>query len=169
MKFNLIVAYDLNNGIGKNNKLPWNIPDDLKHFSNLTRGNGNNAVIMGKNTWLSLTKELKNRDNLILSKSLEINNNQKIFKNLNDLLIFIKNKNYDDVWVIGGEKIYKLFLDNNLINTIYATTIKYNFNCDTFFPLINYKYWITTIYNKFNYKNLEIKYLKLSIRNDYYI
>ena len=57
MKFNIIVAKCNNNGIGINNTLPWNIPGDLKRFSKLTTGSGNNAIIMGKNTWLSLPKK----------------------------------------------------------------------------------------------------------------
>lgn len=48
MIYNMIVAFDINRGIGINNNLPWNIPDDLKRFSKLTRGNSNNAIIMGK-------------------------------------------------------------------------------------------------------------------------
>ena len=68
--YNIIVACDLEDGIGKDNKLPWNFPEDLKRFSQLTRGKGNNAVVMGKNTWESLPKKpLPKRDNLILSTS----------------------------------------------------------------------------------------------------
>jgi dihydrofolate reductase len=71
--FNIIVAFDINRGIGINNRLPWHIPDDLKQFQKLTRGNGKNAVIMGKNTWNSLpVKMLAGRDNLILSLELVI-------------------------------------------------------------------------------------------------
>ena len=54
MKINIIVAIDNIMGIGKNNKLPWNIPNDLKYFSKLTRGNVNNAILMGRKTWESL-------------------------------------------------------------------------------------------------------------------
>ena len=54
MFVNIIVAYTNNKGIGKNNSLPWKIPSDLKKFKNLTTGNKKNAIIMGKNTYLSL-------------------------------------------------------------------------------------------------------------------
>ena len=71
MYFKLIVAVCKNYGIGKNNTLPWNIKEDLKHFSKITKGNGNNAIVMGRNTWNSFNgRHLKNRDNLILSTSL---------------------------------------------------------------------------------------------------
>ena len=55
--YNIIVAYDLNQGIGKNNRLPWHFSEDLKRFSKLTRGEGKNAIIMGKNTWESIPKK----------------------------------------------------------------------------------------------------------------
>ena len=65
------MAFDINRGIGKNNNLPWKISDDLKRFSKLTKGNNNNAIIMGRNTWDSLpNKPLSQRDNLILSTTL---------------------------------------------------------------------------------------------------
>ncbi len=138
------VAYDSKNGIGKNNSIPWYLPEDLKYFSKLTKGNGNNAIIMGKNTWLSLPKKpLKGRDNLILSRSVEINENLpkndliKTFKDFNNLMEFIKEQNYDAVWVIGGSEIYNLFLNKLKIERIYATLIDKDYECDTFFPSIN--------------------------------
>ena len=57
MNYKLIVAYCSNKGIGFNNDLPWNIRSDLIKFSKLTKGNCNNAIVMGKNTWLSLPKK----------------------------------------------------------------------------------------------------------------
>jgi len=151
MNINIIVAYCKNNGIGLNNKLPWKIKSDLKKFYSFTKGNGNNAIIMGKNTWNSLNcKPLKNRDNLIISTSLDFEktytNNEiiKTFKNIENILSFCQNKNYDDVWIIGGEKIYSSFLNNielsRLINKIYVTNLEYEYECDTFFPKFNNKF-----------------------------
>ena len=77
-KFNIIVAMCRNNGIGNNGKLPWHIKDDLKYFSNLTKGDGNNAIVMGNNTWKSIINEnkksygLNDRDNFILSYNINI-------------------------------------------------------------------------------------------------
>ena len=56
MFVNIIVAYCKNNGIGINNSLPWSIKSDMKKFKDYTTGNGNNAVIMGKNTYNSIGK-----------------------------------------------------------------------------------------------------------------
>ena len=132
--------------------MPWHIKSDLKKFKDLTTDSGNNAIIMGKNTFesiLNINKNgLKNRDNLILSTTLEIDNiNEtniiKSFKNIQNLENFIKNKNYDNIWIIGGEKIYDFFLnnypENGLLNPkkIYITYINKEFECDSFFPKIN--------------------------------
>ena len=153
MNINIIVAYCKNNGIGFENKMPWHIKSDLKKFQKLTTGTGNNAIIMGKNTFESILNTnnngLKNRDNLILSTTLTIdtinesNNIIKSFNNIQNLENFIKNKNYDELWIIGGEKIYDYFLNDypsdGILNPqkIYITYINREFKCDTFFPEIN--------------------------------
>jgi dihydrofolate reductase len=81
-----------------------------------------------------------------LSKSLKINNTNtknivKTFENLQNLETFVKSKNYDEVWIIGGEEIYKLFLTNHAckntifaINEIIITYIDKEFMCDAYFP-----------------------------------
>ncbi len=147
ININIIVAYCKNNGIGYKNTLPWYIKSDLIKFKLKTIGNKNNAVIMGKNTYNSLkNKFLIDRDNLILSSSINIdeknkNNLIKSFSNINKLEEFIKEKNYDELWVIGGEQIYKLFMEEDKlfkINYIYVTYINKIIECDTFFPNINY-------------------------------
>lgn len=72
MDVNLIVAYDINNlGIGKDGQIPWKNKTDMKWFKDVTIGNGNNAVVMGRKTWESLGKKpLKDRLNIIVSKSI---------------------------------------------------------------------------------------------------
>ena len=67
---NIIVAYCKNRGIGAGNKLPWRLKQDMLLFKKLTVGKGNNAVIMGKNTWLSLPKALPERSNFVISESI---------------------------------------------------------------------------------------------------
>ena len=135
----IIVAACKNLGIGFQNKLPWNLKSDLIKFKHLTIGNGNNAVIMGSNTWNSLPKHpLQNRFNCILSTSLEVNKkNTKVFNNVDNLLEFTNSKNFDDIWIIGGEQIYNLFLEKDHINSIYLTKIYENHVCDTYFNYPN--------------------------------
>ena len=71
MKINMIVACRSNNGIGFQNSIPWFIKSDLKYFSKLTKGNGNNAIVMGRKTWDSLPlKPLPKRENIIITNSI---------------------------------------------------------------------------------------------------
>jgi dihydrofolate reductase len=139
MKLKMIVAMTKNMGIGYNNTLPWYIKNDLKNFSKLTKGNNNNAIIMGKNTWNSLPKKpLPNRTNIILSttlnKDLNDYNNTIIVNNINELFSFLEHNNFDDIWIIGGEMIYKLFINHKYLKEIHTTLVLENYECDTFFP-----------------------------------
>lgn len=150
--YNIIVAFDNTRGIGKNNTIPWHFSEDLKYFSKTTKGtDNNNAIVMGKNTWTSLTNPLLGRDNLILSTTLDITNNSpknnyiKTFKTLEELDLFCINQNYTNVWIIGGGQIYNDILNNkqnkenkeNKVDKIYATIINNNYECDVFFPKLN--------------------------------
>jgi hypothetical protein len=108
MFVNIIVAYSNNKGIGKDNSLPWKIPSDLKKFKKLTTGNKKNAIIMGKNTYLSLNKRsLPNRDNLT------------------DLYLFIKNKYLANKLLESISELQskyqnaKDFITSDLFNTIF--------------------------------------------------
>lgn len=154
MNINLIVAMCKNNGIGFQGKIPWTIESDMRHFSKMTKGDGLNVVIMGRNTWdsLPIVKEkrgLVGRHNFILSTTLSFDSEDKYshrlktFKSIKEILNFLNDNDnlYEDIWVIGGEQIYKEFLDMNIINKCYVTYIDKNFNCDTFFPLLVSNEW----------------------------
>lgn len=100
MSINGIVAICKNHGIGNNNSLPWKLPQDLKYFQTLTTGQGNNAIIMGKNTWNSI-RFLKRRDHLIISTTLNLDykidgNLVKSFKSMNDLTRYLHTLEYED-------------------------------------------------------------------------
>lgn len=144
MKIKLIAAVCKNNGIGKNNTLPWNSKADLTFFSKTTKGNYNNAVLMGRKTWESLKKPLTNRFNIIISsKNLEVSSpDVKVFKNIDEAIHFSYSKNFEILWVIGGSQIYQTFLNNynNQIEECVLTQIEEEHDCDTFFPnLDNWK------------------------------
>ena len=136
---NIIVAMDERRGIGKNNLLPWNIPCDLKYFSKLTKGTGNNAVIMGRKTHQSIGRLLPKRKNIILSNNnnYHVEESAVLFSSYDDVISYIKSQNFDEVWVIGGSSIYQLFLENNVDN-VYITQIPGDYSCDTFFPSLSY-------------------------------
>ena len=132
---NIIVATCLNDGIGYKNSLPWNFRSDLKYFAKLTKGNGNNAIVMGKNTWNSLPfHPLPKRENLILSTTLNKENNKNCFKDIEELKNHINNSNYDETWIIGGSNIYEQFINDKDVKRIYITKINKEYECDTFFP-----------------------------------
>lgn len=165
---NLIVAYDKNKVIGKDNKIPWRLPEDLKFFKDITN---NQICLMGRNTWTSLPdkfRPLPNRKNIIISKK---------YKHYpDDFLKTIKNlDNFDDVWttvdvrsalnlckmnwpkkeifVIGGEQIYKYFLSNNLIDKMFISEINNTYEGDVYFPDFDVNGWdVQTIrcFDEFN-------------------
>ena len=137
----LIVGFCRNRGIGYQNILPWHLSEDLKRFKKLTIGTGNNAVIMGRNTWESLPKKyrpLPKRTNVVLTRTPNVmqtvtTSSHYCFPNLETTALFCKNK-YDDIWIIGGEMLYRDSLDKNLVQSIYTTYIDKDFQCDAFFP-----------------------------------
>lgn len=152
MPFKIIVAKDEKGGIGVNNRLPWSVKEDMRRFVTLTRGTGKNAVLMGKNTWDSLpTHPLVGRHNLILSRSsftystvnmVEYDEGRiTLFKDTEYVLEYIKDKKYDDVWIIGGEKLYSEFINdpelNKLVKEVYVTEIAGDYGCDVFFGMLD--------------------------------
>ena len=161
---NIIVAVCRNQGIGFKNTLPWKLKKELKYFKFLTKGNGNNAVIMGKNTCFSLPRALPKRENFVLSSTMEQTNKDfNIIKNINSLKI----KNYNDVWIIGGAQFYKSMINNKLLKTIYYTDIDADFECDTFFPEI--PSYFKEVFKSKDYEENEIKYNMKIFINDYYL
>ena len=139
----MIVATSKNSGIGYKGKMPWYIPTDMKFFKKMTVGNGNNAVVMGNNTWNSLpgNKHLVGRANLILSKKNKLCENREgddviTFDNIDSIKEHCIERNYDETWIIGGTQIYNMYIQNPDLVEIYKTHINHDFECDTFFPKI---------------------------------
>lgn len=140
---NIIVAHCNNYGIGKDNNLPWHFKTDLRYFSKKTKGDGNNAILMGKNTWLSLPRRpLPNRDNFVLSTTLNIDN---CFKSINEAKEYFNNHNYDEIWIIGGSSIYEQFINDQDVKKIYVSEIKKEYECDTFFPKFSDDYVLSSV------------------------
>lgn len=149
MKINVAVAFSKNYGIGFKNNLPWShLKEDMSLFSKRTIGSGNNAVIMGKNTWFSIPEKrrpLKNRTNIVISNSLsssQLDGNPHLFSSINDAMSFCESAKYDELWVIGGSQIYNEFLNTyyDKINRVYITYVCGDYECDTFinFSASNY-------------------------------
>lgn len=139
MKFSLVVAVDDNNGIGKHNALAWHLSADLKHFAVLTKGNGNNAVIMGSNTWRSIPEKfrpLPGRLNVVLSRqaNFELPSGVLLFNSLDQALTSLEAKQVDEVLVIGGAQVYNDAIQHADCQTIYLTKVFGDFQCEVFFP-----------------------------------
>ena len=103
-----IAAVSKNNAIGKNGKLPWHYSADMKFFRETTTGH---AVVMGRKTWLTLGKPLKNRLNIVLSRDSAIEPKESLVV-LNDVdsVISLSHSLTTDLFVIGGAQIYRQFL-----------------------------------------------------------
>lgn len=140
-KFEIIVAVDESNGIGKENSLPWTIPTDMRHFRNTTKfvldKSKMNAVIMGRKTYESIRKPLPGRLSIIISSSMEPISSLKIARSIEDSIKYVEEDDQiETAFVIGGGDIYKQFIKHPLCTKIHLTKLNYNYNCDTFFPQI---------------------------------
>lgn len=130
----MIFASSSNNIIGKDNKLPWHLPDDLSRFKRLT---GGHTVVMGRKTYESLPffpKGFPNRNNVIVSKTLEAVEGCTVVNNLEDYLKTVPET--EKVWVVGGSEIYKQCLP--YIDAIYHTEVLIEAEGDTSFELMPY-------------------------------
>jgi dihydrofolate reductase len=158
MSINIIAAMAKNGVIGRGNKLPWHIPQDLKQFKRLTTKK-NSAVVMGRKTWESLPiKPLPDRVNYVLTK----NNFHATFsdglvlKEPDDILIL--KSMYQNIWIIGGQSLYEYYIDKPYVDRIYLTEIKQYYEGDTFFPKIPEKFYKTTRGESKTYKINAVKF-----------
>ena len=139
MSFSLIAAVAKNNCIGKNNKLPWNIPEDLEHFKKLTMGK---TCIMGEATFESilsyLGKPLPGRKTVVLTlnKNYQAPEGVRVFNDIDEAWEALKD---EDNFVCGGATIYRLTIGK--VDTLYITHVHKEVDGDTFFPEINPNIW----------------------------
>lgn len=127
MIVSLIVAVDLNGGIGYSNQLLCYLPNDLKHFKHVTM---NKPIIMGRKTYESIGKPLPNRINVVVStQNLVLPPEVKLVKSLQQA--FQQLAQYPEVCIIGGGIIYKQAMP--FVHKIYLTRIAAVFKADTFF------------------------------------
>lgn len=161
---NLIVAVDSNWAIGFNNELLVKIPQDQKNFYEETR---EKVVIMGRKTLDSFPNglPLKDRTNIVLTKNTNLQvKNTLLVHSLEKLLVELKKYNSENVYVIGGESIYRLLLP--YCDTALVTKIFHSFDADTYFPdLDEMNEWKIVADSKkqayFDLEYLFIKYKKI--------
>ena len=123
----LIAAIGLNCELGKDNKLLWNLKDDLQYFKNVTT---NHTVVMGFNTYKSFGKPLANRKNIVLTRNHkdDLPDNVTVLDSIAEVL-----KIEEDIYIIGGSQIYRQMLP--FADKILLTIVDAHFpEADTFFP-----------------------------------
>ncbi|MBX0313987.1 dihydrofolate reductase [Planococcus glaciei] len=125
----LMVAHDPNRVIGKDNQLPWHIPEDLAYFKKHTIGKG---IVMGRNTYESIGRPLPKRRNIVVTRNSEYRaDGIDVVHTLNEA-VRLAEEQHEEVMVIGGEQIFRTILPQ--ADRLYITLIKQEFDGDTFFP-----------------------------------
>lgn len=134
-----IAAMAKNRVIGKDNQLPWHLPEDLKFFKEKTKGR---VMIMGRKTFESLKKPLPNRFHIVITRNQAYDFHDPMVQVVHDLKSAIelahmlttkfKTRFGDEVFVVGGSEIYKQSMD--VVDRIYLTVIEQEFAGDAFFP-----------------------------------
>lgn len=119
-QISIVVARSLNNVIGLEGQLPWDEPEDMKFFKELTKGG---TVVMGRKTWESLPGKLANRDNIVVTSS-PIEGPDLACESL---ATAIKCADFANIFVIGGAQLYKEALD--IADTMYMTVVRQRINC----------------------------------------
>lgn len=136
MIISIIAAIGKNNVIGSEGRLPWRIRGDMKRFVSLTKGK---TVVMGRRTYESIGKPLKDRTNIILTRNTDfkaegctvVNSVEEVFEIIDDK---------HEIIIIGGASIYKQFLPK--AQKMYLTIINHNFEGDVFFPYFDKNEWL---------------------------
>jgi len=134
MIVSIIVAISENRVIGKDNKLLWHLPADLKHFKDTTIGH---TVIMGRKTYDSVGKPLPKRRNIIITRQPITIEGCEVVNSIEAALDLCKSE--DEVFIVGGAEIYKQSV--KLTDRIYLTIVHKNFDGDSFFPEIDKTEW----------------------------
>ena len=133
----IVVAKAKNNIIGKDNKLIWNLPEDLKRFKKLTT---DHTMIMGRKTYESLGEILQNRNYIVFSRNPDFKakyDNVKVVRSMLEVQEYIENE--EETFVIGGAMIYNIMMP--YVKKMYVTEINKEFDGDAFFPRIDENTW----------------------------
>ncbi|MFZ2024874.1 MAG: dihydrofolate reductase [Microgenomates group bacterium] len=128
----IIAAVGQNKELGKNNRLLWDIPEDMEHFRSKTRGH---AVIMGRKTYESIGHALPGRPNIIITRDATFKTQDGCFivHSLNEAIALGKEKENEELFIIGGANIYAQAIDS--ADKLYITEVHQSFSeADTFFP-----------------------------------
>ncbi|SHQ82947.1 dihydrofolate reductase DfrA [Mycobacteroides abscessus subsp. abscessus] len=129
----LLWAMDENRAIGRNNQLPWHLPEDLKYFKRVTMGK---PIAMGRKTYDSIGRPLPGRENIVITRNQGVTiEGCTVIHDVKDLL----KRDDEELFVIGGAEIFKEILP--FADRLYVTEIREEFEADTFFPEYNLSDW----------------------------
>ena len=132
-----IVAASENNIIGREGNLPWRLPNDFKYFKNKT---WSMPVLMGRNTFESLKKDLPGRINIVVTKRTDWHpRNVFIVHNISEAVEKAKECDANEIFIIGGGEIFKQTINN--VDRIYLTRVHTNVQGDTFYPELDSSKW----------------------------
>ena len=148
MALTIIAALSRTRVIGKNNQLPWNIPDDLKNFKKLTTGN---TVIMGRKTFESIGRPLPNRHNIVITTSLHKTEGIEIAHTIQEAIEKAKARN-KEAFVIGGATIYEQAIP--FADKLILSHIKKDYEGVTYFPKLIGGEW--EIIDRQNFTDFEV-------------
>ena len=133
----LLVAVGENNVIGKNNQLPWHLPNDLKYFKNQTWGM---PILMGRKTFESIGKPLPGRKSIVITRNHDWKNEGvTVVHSVTEAIEKAKAMGIKEIFVIGGAEIFLTAFGE--ASRIYLTRIHQKFDGDVFFPEISSKDW----------------------------
>lgn len=137
MKLSIIVAADEKSGIGKDNKLMWHLPADLKFFKNTTLGH---HIIMGRKTYESIGKPLPGRTSIVVTRNKNYQAEGCIIANtLEEAIEKAKQAGETEAFVIGGAELINDA--TQIADTIYLTEVKAVFDADVYMKPINSSEW----------------------------
>jgi dihydrofolate reductase len=139
MTLSAIVAVSDNNAIGRDNTLPWHLPEDLKFFKRTTLGK---PMLMGRKTFESLGGVLKNRLHIVVShqKDLQLPEGVLLFHDIQQGISRMEDENTDEAFIIGGGVIFDKTMQ--LIDRLYITRVHTTISdAHTFFPHIDHAHW----------------------------
>ena len=137
MAVSLIVAVSENGVIGRDGGLPWRLSADLKHFKSTTMGH---HLIIGRRTWDEVGKPLPGRTMVVVTRSRRFEpENVRVAHSLKEALDIARND--DEPFIGGGAHIYRMALENDLVDRIYLTRVHAEVEGDTYFPKIDLDEW----------------------------
>ena len=137
MILSLLLAADENNVIGKDNQLPWHLPNDLKYFKNQTWAM---PILMGRKTFESIGKPLQGRKSIVITRSTEWKyDGVEVVHSVEEAIEKAKEFGVKEIFVIGGAEIFHTAFDQ--ANRIYLTRIHHRFDGDAYFPEVSDKDW----------------------------